>query len=84
MTPFQKKLIDERKARLARIAACAVPDKPVECFSASERSSRAEARQKHKLDAVKPFQEKEWVERQIERFSIPEMKKLWFSISDRP
>ncbi|WP_316169144.1 helix-turn-helix domain-containing protein, partial [Bradyrhizobium sp. SZCCHNR3111] len=25
-----------------------------------------------------------WVERQIERFSIPEMKKLWFSISDRP
>jgi len=84
MTPTLRRLTDERNARLQRLAAKAVPDTPVECISASARSERAIARKKSKLSDLNLRERKEWARRQIERFKLPEVKKVWFSFDDQP
>lgn len=43
LTPYQSKLIQEARERRARIAARAIPDKPVICLSASARVESAAA-----------------------------------------
>lgn len=78
MTYFEE-LIARHKTRRARIAAKAVPDKPIECLSASVRCggfSRPVQAQAPKPSA--PSEDiQEWVKRQLERHKA---YQFWFSI----
>lgn len=74
-TSYEQQLKQAHLARRARIAARAVPDKPIECLSASERMARlAKAASAAKTVPAIP---KEWIERQIK---IHKQYVPWFRI----
>lgn len=74
LTPLQIKYRDEFRARRARIAAAAKPDKPLVCLSASARA-KMEAAPKVELPP-EPAPVETWAERQIRLY------QPWFTVEE--
>lgn len=78
---YLEQLHNERKERMARISARAVPDRPVECLSASVKSGPAPARDLKNLDEINLDQQKQWLDHLVRSFNAP-MKQPWFSMEE--